>query len=52
MMGRLKVLATLRQLTTREIAELYGWKTRNCEHVLSRARKALMKSMRQEGYDL
>ena len=41
-----------REFTTREIAELYGWKMRNCEHVQARARKSMERLLRQQGYDL
>lgn len=44
-------LRYLRDLATREIAELYGWKVRNCEHVLARARQSLSSSLRREGYE-
>lgn len=44
-------LRHLRELSTREIAELYGWKVRNCEHVLARARQSLMTRLKREGYE-
>jgi len=44
-------LRYLRELDTREIAELYGWKRRNCEHVLARARGSLERQLRREGFE-
>ena len=43
-------LRFLNGLSTREIAELQGWKVRNCEHVLARARASLERALRREGY--
>jgi RNA polymerase sigma factor (sigma-70 family) len=36
--------------TTREIADLHGWKMRNCEYVLARARDALARWLTREGF--
>ncbi len=44
-------LRHLRELTTHEIAELYGWKLRNTEYVLARARESMQRHLRREGYD-
>ena len=44
-------LRHVRGLDNREIAELYGWKVRNCEHVLARARATLERYLRRQGYE-
>lgn len=44
-------LRHVREFTTHEIAELYGWKLRNTEYVLARARESLQRHLRREGYD-
>jgi RNA polymerase sigma factor (sigma-70 family) len=38
--------------TTAGIAELFGWKQRNCELVLARARESLSRCLRQAGCGL
>jgi RNA polymerase sigma factor (sigma-70 family) len=37
--------------STREIASLFGWRPRNCELILARARKRMAACLRQRGFE-